>query len=141
MTHDLRLELRTDPRLLASVRALVGQWLAGYGLGEDLEHGVVLAIDEACSNCIRHAYGGSGDCYAHLTLSEAPEFLEFEISDQGTPCRPEQVARRELEPPHPDRVTPGGLGIQLIHRVFDEVIFEPGPTSGNRVTLRLHRGR
>lgn len=141
MAHDLRLELRTDPRLLSAVRALVCDWVADFDLGEDLQHSVVLAIDEACSNCIRHAYGGAGDCYARLTLRETPEFLEFEISDEGTPCRPDQAARRELEPPHPDEVKPGGLGIQLIHRVFDEVEFDPGPTRGNRITLKLRRHR
>jgi anti-sigma regulatory factor (Ser/Thr protein kinase) len=141
MTHDLQLELRTDPRLLASVRALVGEWLAGFGLDEDVEHSVVLAIDEACSNCIRHAYGGSGDCYARLTMRATPEHLEFEISDEGTPCRTDKTERRPLEIPHPDEVKPGGLGIQLMHRVFDEVRFEPGDTRGNRITLKLRRQR
>lgn len=141
MTHDLQLEVRTDPRLLAAVRELVRTWIGRFELGDDTEHGVVLAVDEACTNCFRHSYGGKGNCYARLTMRETPEFLEFEISDEGTPCRPEEVARRELEPPDPDTVEPGGLGVQLIHQVFDEVIFDPGSPLGNRVTLRLGKPR
>jgi anti-sigma regulatory factor (Ser/Thr protein kinase) len=139
MTHDLLLEVRTHPRHLAAVRGLVGGWLACFELGEDVEHSIVLAVDEACSNCIRHAYGGRGNCYARLTMRETPEFLEFEISDEGTPCRPEKVVKRDLLPPEPDEVTPGGLGVQLMHQVFDEVIFDSGSPLGNRVTLRLRK--
>lgn len=139
MTHDFRIDVRTDPRLLASVRELVRSWIAPFGLGDDTEHGVILAIDEACSNAMRHAYEGRWDCHATLTLTPTEEYLEFELSDEGTPCRPEKVVRRELERPDPEKVTPGGLGVQLIYQVFDEVTFEPGSPIGNRVIMRLKR--
>ena len=141
MTHDFRIEVRTDPRLLASVRELVRSWIAPFGLGEETEHGVVLAVDEACTNAMRHAYDGRWDCHATLTLRPTDEYLEFELSDLGTPCNPEKVKARELQRPDPDDVTPGGLGVQLIHQVFDEVKFIPGIPRGNRVIMRLIRPR
>ena len=36
---------------------------------------------------------------------------------------------------------PGGLGIQLIHEVFDEVDFCPGEGGGNCVTMKLKRSK
>ena len=141
MTHDFRIEVRTDPRLLASLRELVRSWIAPFGLGEETEHGVVLAIDEACSNAMRHAYQGQWDRHATLLLRSTEDYLEFELSDEGTPCQPERVARRELERPDPETVTPGGLGVQLIYQVFDEVQFHPGSPCGNRVIMRINRSR
>lgn len=139
MTHDLQLEIRTEPRLLAAVRELVREWTTSFDLSEEQEHGVVLAIDEACSNAIRHAYEGRGDCYATLTMRSTDDYLEFQIEDSGTPCCPEKVKKKQLERPDPEDVKPGGLGIQLIHRVFDEVVFTPGEQLGNTVTMRLNR--
>ncbi len=141
MTYDFRIEVRTDPRLLASVRELVRSWIAPFGLGEENEHAVVLAVDEACSNAMRHAYHGRWDRHATLVLRSTEEHLEIELSDEGTPCRPEHVQRRELVRPSADDVTPGGLGVQLIYQVFDEVSFQPGSPRGNRVIMRLNRPR
>ena len=43
---------------------------------------------------------------------------------------------RCLEAPDPDQLQPGGLGVQLMHRAFDEVLFCPGREAGNCVILR-----
>jgi anti-sigma regulatory factor (Ser/Thr protein kinase) len=139
MTHDLQLEIRSDPRLLAAVRELVREWTSSFQLDKEQEHSVVLAIDEACSNAIRHAYGGRGDCYSKLTLRSTEDYLEFTIEDSGTPCCPEKAKKKQIERPDPEDVRPGGLGIQLIHRVFDEVDFTPGEQLGNTVRMRLNR--
>jgi hypothetical protein len=42
--------------------------------------------------------------------------------------------------PEIDDLQPGGLGVRLIHEVFDEVHFCPGESRGNCVTMRLRRG-
>ena len=58
---------------------------------------------------------------------------------QGEPCPPEHRQRRELSPPDPADLEPGGLGVQLIHRAFDEVTFCSGRESGNCVIMRRRR--
>ncbi len=139
--RDIRLEVRSDPRLLGSVRGLVRGWVSGFDVDTEIADEVVLAIDEACSNAIRHSYGGRCDATVELTLRATPAYLEFEVSDRGSPCPPERFERRTLHPPTPAEVRPGGLGVQLMHQVFDEVEFSCGDDSGNRVVLRLRRNR
>ena len=139
MTENLRLEVSSDPRLLGVIRGVLQVWMELFGLAEDRRHEVVLAVDEACSNVIRHAYEGRTDESIELLLSVSNEWLEITVSDQGTPCPAECAAYRPLVPPSPHEVKPGGLGVKLIHEVFDEVRFCPGTTSGNCVTMRLHR--
>ncbi|MCK5376112.1 MAG: ATP-binding protein [Acidobacteria bacterium] len=141
MNYDIRLEVRSDPRLLGLIRNLVHDWVDRFELSHELVHEVVLAIDEACSNVIRHAYEGRADGTLEVRLQEEPEYLEVEVRDQGVPCPPECHERRLLEQPDSDQLQPGGLGVQLIHRVFDEVIFCPGKERGNCVTMRLRRDR
>jgi anti-sigma regulatory factor (Ser/Thr protein kinase) len=141
MDRDLHLTVRTDPKLLASIRSLVRGWVESWEIDPKRTNDVVLAIDEACTNAIRHAYGGRPDCCVELTLHAEPDYLEFQVSDQGLPCPPERVARRKLVPPGVDELEAGGLGIQLIHEVFDEVDFCPRENGGNCVTMRLKRSR
>jgi anti-sigma regulatory factor (Ser/Thr protein kinase) len=112
-----------------------------FDVAEEVTDEVVLAIDEACSNAIRHSYEGRCDETVALTLRAAPDFLEFEVCDQGVPGHPERLRRRPLEIPDEDEVRPGGLGVQLMYEVFDEVRFSSGEGGGNCVVMRLRRPR
>jgi anti-sigma regulatory factor (Ser/Thr protein kinase) len=141
MDRDLHLVVRSDPKLLASIRSLVRGWVESWEIDEKTTHDVVLAVDEACTNAIRHAYEGRSDGSVELTLHAEPDYLEFQVSDQGLPCPPECATRRPLRPQDVDELQPGGLGIQLIHEVFDEVDFCPGEGGGNCVTMKLMRSK
>ncbi len=137
--HDVRLIVRSDPRFLGSIRSLVRGWLEACELAEDVVDKVVLAIDEACANAIRHAYEGRCDETLEVSFREDGEYLELQVSDQGAPCPPEYIERRPLQPPAVSDLRPGGLGVPLMHEVFDEVRFCPGETSGNCIIMRLKR--
>ncbi len=137
--RDVRLIVRSDPRFLGSIRSLVRGWLEACELAEDVVDKVVLAVDEACANAIRHAYEGRCDETLEVSFREDGEYLELQVSDQGAPCPPEYIECRPLQPPAMSDLRPGGLGVPLMHEVFDEVRFCPGETSGNCVIMRLKR--
>jgi len=139
MADDFRLEVRSDPRFLRCIRHLVHEWVETCEMDADATHEMVLAIDEACSNAIRHSYGGECDRFVELTLRSDDEFVEVRLCDQGDPCPPEHRERRVLEVPDPDRLEPGGLGVQLIHRAFDEVTFDTTRGQGNCIIMRRRR--
>ena len=138
MDKDMHLEVRSDPRFLGTIRRMVRGWLEACGIGEQIAANVVLAIDEACANVIRHSYEGRCDQPLEISLHSEPDYLQFQISDHGEPCPPECVARKPFETPEIDQLKPGGLGVQLIYEVFDEVEFCPGVERGNCMTLRLN---
>lgn len=131
--------MRSDPRLLHAVRGLVWRYVRGAGFDEDRTDEVVLAVDEACTNSMRHAYNYRDDATVWLTLQLDGAWLEITVHDDGTPAPADCLQRKELLPPDPDDLRPGGLGVQLIYRVFDDVTFAPGSERGNRVCMRLKR--
>ena len=139
MDKDMRLTVRSDPRFLGSIRRMVRGWLEASEIAENKAADVVLAIDEACANVIRHAYEGRCDQALEISLHSEPEQLVFQISDHGEPCPPECAEQRPLQIPDLDDLKPGGLGVQLIYQVFDEVDFCPGKVRGNCITMRLNR--
>ena len=137
--EDVHLEIVSDARLLQSIRGLVSGYLKGFGYSQDRINEVVLAVTEACSNSIRHAYSGSNKGVLDLTLHSDDSFFEIILQDRGKSANPEQVARRSAKAPDPETLTPGGLGIQLMYEVFDNVEFAPDLDEGNRVVMRLKR--
>src|ERR1700737_2183296 len=52
------MELRSNPEMLCVVRNALGQLAATLGFSEPECNAVVLAVDEALTNIIRHAYLG-----------------------------------------------------------------------------------
>jgi anti-sigma regulatory factor (Ser/Thr protein kinase) len=136
---DIRLEIRAEPRLLRSVRGLLRCYLEDHGFDEDRVNAIVLAVDEACTNSIRHAYGGCGDNVLALSIGVAAASLEVVLVDDGCPAPREVFVKKPFTAPDLESLKPGGLGIPLIFATFDEVEFRPGERRGNRLTMRLKR--
>ena len=137
MQVDMHIALRSDPRLMRSVRGLIRAHFEQFGFVEDKVDEIVLAVDEACTNVIRHAYEGRMDETMQVELRSNAAWAEVAVIDEGRPAPKEKVERRELETPDIASLTPHGLGVQWMYQVFDEVIFEPGEERGNRATMRL----
>ena len=133
------MRLKAEPRLLATVRGAVRAYLACAGVEGDRLDDAVLAVDEACTNCIRHAYGGDPACSYSVELSTTGEAIVVAVKDEGAPCPEAALARHELKPPAREAVEPGGLGIQLIYQAFDEVNYASNGADGNCMEMRLRR--
>lgn len=138
-TPDIRIQLLSRPKLLKPIRELLRSYVAGSGFTDEQAQNVVLAVDEACTNAIRHSYGGSCDEVLELDLFSGENGIEIVLADHGAPVPPECLDLKNTLPPDPDTVRPGGLGVRLICTVFDAVEFFPGKERGNRVVMRLRR--
>jgi serine/threonine-protein kinase RsbW len=93
-----------------------------------------MAVDEACSNIIEHAYGGEGrgpiECACHVY----DDRLIIALHDYGCPFDLTQVPQPDLEAGLQDR-NAGGLGVYFMHQLMDHVQFESKPGAGNTLTL------
>lgn len=114
--------ISADPANLGQVRTLLRQLAEKLDLPEDQSNGIILAVDEALTNIIRHGYGGPCDkpirvqARCRAATAERPEALEFVIRDFGRQVDPKTIKGRDLED-----VRPGGLGVHIIRSVMDEV--------------------
>ena len=79
-----------------------------------------LALTEACSNSVRHAYV-NGDGHVEISFELREDRLVIEVSDDGTGFEPAESAKdADAE------LTEGGLGIAIIRSIADEVEIEGG---------------
>ncbi|HXV35833.1 MAG TPA: ATP-binding protein [Myxococcota bacterium] len=129
------LQLRFSARAseLKQVREAVRAGVEGCGCSPEATADIVLAIDEACQNVIRHAYCGECDDAIELEIERSGDRLIFSLADRAAPIDPERVRPRDL-----DDIRPGGLGTHFIRRVMDEVEF-CRPPSGRGNLLRMVR--
>ena len=111
--------------------------LSGLARVRALEPAVVadlkLALTEACSNSIRHAYGERHSGKVEVRYELDDEKLSVEVVDEGIGFDPELVAASvggELDE--------GGLGISIIRAIVDELdIRSTGSGSSLRFTKYL----
>ncbi len=118
---------------------MVRSYLVNQGVAEDKVQELVLAVDEACTNSIRHAYAGADDKFLELSLDARDGWIELVLCDGGVPAPYDRVRRKSEEDIIAEALTPGGLGMHLIYNVFDDVEFTPGASEGNTVVMRLRK--
>jgi serine/threonine-protein kinase RsbW len=92
-----------------------------------------LAVDEACTNVVEHAYGGAGGPI-RVSFEADGELVRVVISDRGAAFDPLSLPSADVDSGWQERRI-GGLGWHLIRRSVDEINYEPDPSGGNRLTL------
>ena len=118
--------------LLRGVRAALRTALDGEDVAPELRDKLVLAVDEACTNIMRHAYCGCEGSIA-LRLLRERDMLVFELADEAPPVDPSRMQPRDL-----GECRPGGLGVAFIDTLMDEWRIEPGQ-SGKGNILRMRK--
>ena len=139
MVQDAKITVRSSPRLLQAVRGFVRCFYQSYGVSKDKCDEVVMAVDEACTNAIRHAYGGDENSMLELDARVDDAWIELVLHDHGKTAPEDRVKPKPLKEPDLETLTPGGLGVGLIYQVFDDVRYCAVEPHGNCVTMRLRR--
>jgi anti-sigma regulatory factor (Ser/Thr protein kinase) len=120
----------TYPAVAESIpvaRARLADFARAAGAPEEVMDAVRLAVSEALTNAVMHAYSGVGGDM-HVTAARAAEELWVLISDDGSGLR-----RR--------RDTPGlGLGLELIARSCDDFAIVKRSGGGTEVRMRFGVG-
>ncbi len=124
----------SDPKILKIVRLSVSHLCDLAGFTAEERNGTTLAVDEACSNIIRHAYDGAHDQPIIVTCKLLTNGVQITIRDFGKNIRKSEIKSRDLE-----KVRPGGLGVHLIQSVMDVVKYERSSRKGNKLTLAKYK--
>lgn len=121
----------SQPDRLRTMRAAVSDAAAATGCGEACIRDIVIAVDEACQNVIRHAYKGEPGNDVVVDMRYMPEYLVFYVIDFGPPANVDEIKPRPL-----DELRPGGLGTHFIKECMDETEFRALPDgAGNMLEM------
>lgn len=127
----ISLEIPSQPDRLKLVRNFVTQAAGFCDCSDDVTQDVVIAVDEALQNIIRHAYGNRPDGEIKLKLCRTNVNFIVLIQDFADTIDVTKIKPRDL-----NDLRPGGLGTHFIREVMDEVSFLTPPEGrGNLLKL------
>ena len=130
MKESVVITIPSHPKYLSLIRATTITFGKLCGIGEAEIEDMKLAIDEACANVIKHAYGGDTTKKIVVKYKVVKNMFRVIIEDNGLKAKIEFMQGRSL-----NDVRPGGLGIHFIRRVFDGFRFDERKKTGNRLIL------
>jgi serine/threonine-protein kinase RsbW len=107
---------------LGLVRELAQRMGEQAGFDEATAKSVALAVDEATTNILEHAYGGARDRQVELHFEDRGPELRVDLLDTGEMVDPRAVPRVDLSRFVSERRT-GGLGIHLMGKIMDSVTY------------------
>ncbi len=124
---------------LAMIDTLAAKAAKSLGLDKQSIYSVQMAVDEACSNIIEHAYGGESDNIIEYTHEIHDDRLVVTLRDYGAPFDPTYVNEPDLCPNVDEREI-GGLGYFFMCKLMDELEFEFTSDQGNLLTMVKYKG-
>src|SRR3954447_1231174 len=119
---DIRLTLPARAENVALVRHVVGALAEALRMPAEMIEDVKLAVTEACTNVVRHAYGG-GDGPLEVGVDPATESLTVIVVDNGRGLRPHSAGEG------------AGLGLPLIAALASRLEIEENTHRGSRLRM------
>ena len=127
----LQLELPADAKMLTRTRWALMGYLEELDASEDVTADVILALDEACANVVRHAFP-AGDGSFRLAADITDDEVLVEVEDHGVGFDALEIGSRDVPA---DALSGRGLGI--IRQLMTSVEVEsPIPSGGTRLRMR-----
>ena len=132
LNRELTVKSTTDN--LSQIRDFTKEAAMQCGFSEDVTGKIVLAVDEACTNIIKHAYKYSPQGNIIISVKFADSKFEISITDEGIHFNPESVPEPDIKEYYKQKKI-GGLGMYLIKRLMDEVKYSTLTGNKNQVVL------
>jgi anti-sigma regulatory factor (Ser/Thr protein kinase) len=130
MEETIIIRIPSHPKYLSLARDVASRIGELDGIDETVIDNIKLAVDEACSNVIKHAYKGNTRKRIIIKYKITQKVFEVIIEDSGVKVQPALIKGRSL-----DDIRPGGLGVHLIKRAFDIFEYDEKKRRGNRLKL------
>ncbi len=126
--------IRSQTEQLIEAREFVSEAAREFGFADEDVANIALAVDEACTNIIKHAYQYARDKEIQISVLRNKETFEILIADEGKSFNPGDVRPPNLKQ-HLGQYRKGGLGVYLMKRLMDKVEYSFIPGRKNEVRL------
>ncbi len=132
INKELTVKSTTDN--LAVIREFIKNSAIESGFSNDTISKISLAVDEACTNIIKHAYKFSPDREIKILTQFNDSKLTIRITDNGNKFDPNLIPEPNLKEYHRQKKV-GGLGMFLMKKLMDEVQYNTLSGNKNQVVL------
>ena len=130
--YQLKIPSQTDN--LDLIRNFVAGIARKVGFGDEDVNKIELAVDEACTNVIEHAYQHDESKDIDIAITIGLRKLTVVVTDRGRSFNVRQIKLPDMKD-YLAELRVGGLGIYLMKTLMDEVDYHSKP--GNRNEVRM----
>jgi len=102
-------------------------------ISDETLHDLKLALTEACTNSVRHAYEAGSEGSVQIVYEIGDEDISIEVIDEGEGFVLDEASET-------DHLSESGLGIAIIRSLADELEIEPREGRGSRLRFVKHLG-
>jgi serine/threonine-protein kinase RsbW len=138
MEDYVKLDIPARAEYVLLGRLALAGLLRSRGYSEDAVADLKLALTEACSNSVRHAYDHD-DGQVHLAFTLLADRVTIEIRDEGAGFHEDDVDCPECAGVPGIELGEGGLGISIIRAVVDEFDLRRPDAGGTVLVLTKRR--
>ena len=131
---EKELVVKSRTNNLSAIRDFVYAAAAEIGIPSEVIDNIILAVDEACTNIIKHAYKSYPEGEITIKIKYTDKKFTIVIIDHGTPFQPETIPDPDLQKYYRQHRI-GGLGMYLMKSLMDEVKYVSVPGKYNQVML------
>lgn len=131
---QLRLRLSASPDEVPFARAAITRLCEHFQIADAQTENIRLAVTEACSNCVQHAYDTMSEGTYVLDARVDNDALHVTVCDSGVGVHNAQAAVR------PGFESGLGSGLYLIRTLADSAEISTRPSGGTRVVMRFALG-
>jgi serine/threonine-protein kinase RsbW len=125
----VRLTIPARPEYITLGRLALTAIAGVHPLSDETLHDLKLALTEACTNSVKHAYGETGGS-VDIVYELHDDRLAVEVGDAGSGFDP---GGARGDGANGDELEEGGLGIEIIRALTDEVEIAERPGGGSRL--------
>ncbi len=119
---------------LDEVRKFVAEVLKQLSLSDEDKDHIILAVDEAFTNSVRHAYQNSEKGIIDIKIAVSSTKIKISIIDYGKGFDPEKVEKKDITA-YVKKMKRGGLGLFLIKSFMDKVDYKINPGIKNEIIM------
>jgi len=134
MERTFALHVPSSTENLSMIRDFVKSIGTQSGMGDMDVAKLEMAVDEACSNVMEHAYGSDTTKEVSIRATVDDSAVQIEVIDTGKGFDPAAVEQRGLKDLIANKQT-GGLGMRLMKSFMDEVHYEMRPGVKNELKM------
>jgi len=128
------MKVKSSTENLGTIRDFVEGKATQSGIDKNIIDKIVLAVDEACTNIIKHAYNYDASTEFIIRVLISKEEFKVLLIDHGKSFDPNQVADPDM-PTYLKQHRVGGLGLHLIRHLMNKVEYHNLEGKGNHLIL------
>ena len=134
ITQEYKFELKNELSELKSLNHHLNNWGGAIGLKDNSIARINICLDELFTNIVLYGFDDDEEHIVQFTLTEDSNFVTINIEDDAKPFNPLE----KVDPDFPENVEEakiGGLGILIIRKIMDNVIYERSQDK-NKLTMK-----